>query len=249
MSLSNEYKRQFAWRAWPKIFDALPVLQGQTILDLGCGIGDQSAEIADRGARVIGIDMNEDLLREAQARSLGNAEFRRADLCTLSDLDVAADGLWCSFTAAYFPDLPSVLASWAKLLRPGAWVAMTEIDDLFGHEPLGTRNKELLEAYARDALAMKRYDFHMGRKLRGHLERSGFTVSRVLDLDDQELSFAGPARPEIIEAWRNRFERLKLLRDLCGPNFEQLKEEFLACLARADHRSKAKVYCCMATKC
>jgi hypothetical protein len=36
MSLAGEYKQQFGWRDWPTIFDALPSLQGQTVLDLGC---------------------------------------------------------------------------------------------------------------------------------------------------------------------------------------------------------------------
>jgi len=28
MNLANEYKRQFSWRAWPNILDALPLTQG-----------------------------------------------------------------------------------------------------------------------------------------------------------------------------------------------------------------------------
>jgi trans-aconitate methyltransferase len=93
MSLSTDYKRQYSWRPWLKIFDALPPLRGQTVLDLGCGVGNQAAELVARGARVIGVDMNEELLREAQSRQLPNAEFRRGDLRTSLDLGVAADGL------------------------------------------------------------------------------------------------------------------------------------------------------------
>jgi SAM-dependent methyltransferase len=248
MSLSNEYKRQFGWRSWPSIFDELPPLHGRTILDLGCGVGDQAAELVARGARVIGIDMNEELLSEAQSRQLPNAEFRIGDLPTLPDLGVAVHGLWCSFTAAYFPDLPAALASWASHLQPGAWVVLTEVDDLFGHEPLSARTKALFAGYARDALVAGRYDFHMGRKLRNYLEQTGFTVSKVLTLQDQELSFGGPARPEVADAWRTRFDRMTLLRNFCGTDFEQVREEFLGCLVRADHSSVAKVYCCIATK-
>lgn len=248
MSLSNEYKRQLRWRSWSSIFDALPPLHGRTILDLGCRVGDQAAEIVARGAQVIGIDVNEELLREAQSRQLPNAEFRIGDLRTSTDLGVAVDGLWCSFAAAYFPDLPAALASWASHLQPGGWVALTEVDDLFGHEPLSARTKTVLEGYALDALAAGRYDFHMGRKLRNHLEQSGFTVSKMLTLQDQELSFSGPARPEVVDAWRTRFDRMTLLRSFCGTSFEQVREEFLDCLMRADHCSVAKVYCCIATK-
>jgi len=119
MSLANDYKQQFQWRAWSTVFDALPSVRGQLVLDLGCGIGDQAAELVARGAHVIGIDLNDELLREARTRSLDHAEFRQCDLCALPDLGILAGGLWCSFAAAYFPDLPAALGSWSGYLRAG----------------------------------------------------------------------------------------------------------------------------------
>jgi SAM-dependent methyltransferase len=229
MSLSSDYKRQFGWRDWPSILNELPSLHGQTVIDLGCGVGDLAAELVARGARVIGCDMNEELLREARSRQL-------------------SDGLWCSFTAAYFTDLLPSLVAWARNLKSEGWIALTEIDDLFGHEPLSGRTKALLSAYAAEGFVAGRYDFHMGRKLKDYLERAAFTVSKALILQDQELSFSGPASPEVLDAWRARFNRMKLLRDFCGPNIDQVQEEFLGCLVRADHRSTAKVYCCIATR-
>ena len=248
MSLSSEYRSQRAWRPWARIFGELPPLAGSTILDLGCGPGDQAAELAARGARVIGIDASEELLREARARRLPGAEFRFADLRTWREPGLAADGIWSSFAAAYFTDFPAVLARWADHLRPGGWLAITEIDDLFGHEPLGERTKALLDAYDRDSLTAGRYDFHMGRKIRDCVERSGFAVSKTLALADEELAFGGPAPPEVVEAWRLRFARMKFLADFCGPEYERVRDDFLGCLARADHRSQARVICCIASK-
>lgn len=248
MNLAGEYKRQAPWRDWPRVFEALPPLRGLTVLDLGCAIGDQAAELAARGARVIGVDLNEELLREARARGLASAEFHVGDLRALPDLGVAADGIWCSFAAAYFPDLPRALASWRERLRPGGWIALTEVDDLFGHEPLGSRTRSLLEAYAREAFAAGRYDFHMGGKLRDHLERSGFTVTRDFTVGDRELAFSGPAHADVLEAWRARMDRMQLLRDFCGGEFEEARRDFLGCLERPDHRSVAKIRCCIATR-
>jgi SAM-dependent methyltransferase len=230
------------------VFEALPPLQGKTVLDLGCGVGDLAAEMVGRGARVIGVDLNEELLAAARGRGLAGAEFRKADLREPLDLEVGIDGLWGGFVAAYFPDLPAALSRWAAHLRPGGWVALTEIDDFFGHKPLAERTRELFDGYAREALAAGRYDFHMGRKLRGHLERAGFTVTKELTLADRELSFDGPADPEVVEAWRVRLEGMTLLRDFCGPDFEALRDDLLGCLARADHRSRATVRFCLATK-
>jgi SAM-dependent methyltransferase len=248
MDLASEYNRQFSWRSWPTILDALPALAGQTVLDLGCGPGDVAAALAARGARVLGVDLNEELLRAAGAQHVANVEFRKGDLRALPDLGVVADGLWSSFSAAYFPDLPAMLRVWGRCLREGGWVALTEVDDLFGHEPLGGRTRSLLAAYAGDALLAGHYDFHMGRKLRAHLELAGFTVSREMNVGDRELAFDGVAEPDVIEAWRRRFERMRLLQNFCGAEFGSLRDEFLACLGRADHRSLARVVCCIATR-
>ncbi len=248
MNLSDEYKRQFQWRPWAAIFDTLPRLEGQTVFDFGCGVGDLAAEFVTRGSRVIGVDRNEELLREARSRKLPNATFRTGDLRAVPDLGEWADGVWCSFTAAYFPELPETLVEWAKHLNPGGWIALTEIDDLFGHEPLSPQAKTLLDSYATAALEAKRYDFHMGRKLQNHLEQAGFKVLKNMTLEDQEFSFDGPARPEVVDAWRTRFDRMKLLEDFCKPNFAHVREAFLECLIRKDHSSAGKVFCSLAIK-
>ena len=248
MNLVDEYRGQFRWRAWPTILDALPPLEGRTVLDLGCGIGDLAAELAARGARVIGVDLQDELLAAARARDLPRVEFLQRDLRDLGDIDVEADGVWSSFAAAYMTDLAPVLARWGELLRPGGWIALTEVDDLFGHEPLGVRARELFEAYARDALAAGRYDFHMGRKLEEHASRAGFTVTRAFSVPDRELAFDGPAEPDVLAAWRRRFDWMSLLRGLWGAEFEPVRDDFLRGLADPAHRSRARGCCCIAVK-
>jgi SAM-dependent methyltransferase len=247
MTLADEYRNQFRWRAWPAIFGTLPAVSGSTVLDLGCGIGDQAAELAALGARVIGVDANEALLEVARSRSIPNVEFRQEDLRSFGPLEAAVNGVWCSFAAAYFPRLGELLHSWRQLLKPGGWIALTEIDDLFGHEPMDVEAKALLSAYTDAALAADRYDLRMGRKLRGHLEGSGFLVTTTLTLEDKELSFEGPADSQVLDAWAARLERMKSLREFCGARFEHVRGQLLSALAHREHHSTARVYCCVAT--
>jgi hypothetical protein len=195
MALIDEYKRQWAWRSWGPILDSLPPLEGRTVLDLGCAVGDQAAELAARGAHVVGIDADKGLLSAAQSRGIVGAEFHCADLCALPEMHVPADGIWCSFATAYFPDLAAVLASWTGALRAGGWIALTEIDDLFGHAPLSERTQALLDAFAEDALRAGRYDMRMGRKLAGHLERAGLVTSKISPSMTQSYRSTGPPRP------------------------------------------------------
>ena len=246
MGLAEDYKQQFGWRSWNQIFQKLPLAPGQIILDLGCGVGDQARELAARGANVIGVDMNQEFIDVARSRDLANCEFRCGDLRNLPELGMIVHGIWCSFTAAYLMDLPAVLKRWHRDLAPAGWIAITEIDNLFGHEPLGAQAKYLLDAYAQDAVAAHRYDFRMGAKLQEYLSESGYDVSHVLTLPDEELSFNGQAPPGVIDAWRTRFDRMKLLRDFCGSEFDDVRDEFLACLARTDHFSTARVVACIA---
>jgi SAM-dependent methyltransferase len=248
MSLADEYRLQLRWRPWKLILGELPLQPGQNVLDLGCGIGDQARELAARGCRVIGFDANQELVDTAMSQKLRNCEFRTCDLRNLPQIDTAADGIWSSFAAAYFTNLTEVLSQWAQLLKAGGWMAITEIDNLFGHEPLSVRTQSLLQAYVEDALNANRYDFRMGAKLEHYVTQAGFAVSRVLPLPDQELCFRGPAAPEVVVAWQKRFDRMTMLRNFCGSEFAKVREEFLFCITRPDHFSTAKVVSCIAMK-
>lgn len=229
-------------RAWQRMLGVLPPIQGQHILDLGCGAGEQAAQLSARGASVTGLDMNAALIQQAQSKQIPNARFVQADLRSPLPFQTLFDGLWCSFTAAYFPTFAPILQNWRKVLKPGAWAAFLEIDNLFGHEPLSPSTRAQFEAYARDALVSGRYDFCMGHKLAAYVEQSGFSILQTFTLGDPELAFDGPASPEILEAWQGRFERMKLFQDFCGASYKQLHDEFLHCLCGEEHRSIAKVY-------
>ena len=244
MNLSDEYQRQFALRSWSTVFSLLPPMAGQLVLDLGCGIGDQALELAARGARVVGIDANQELLAVARARGIAGAEFRAGDI---EDPDVeTVDGIWCSFAAAYVPNLGPMLSRWRRSLKPGGWVALTEVDHLFGHEPIQAKTREIFAAYAQDAFDKNRYDFHMGGKLRAHLEQAGYTVTCAQEVPDRELSFDGPADSEVVATWTARLDRMRSLRDFCGSDFDHLRDDFIGSLTRSDHRSSARVCCCIA---
>lgn len=244
MSLTAEYKRQFAWRDWRSALDRIPIQNGQKILDLGCGTGDISRELALRGARVVSIDASQELLDVAQKNCPQNCTFIRQDLRSIQLEPEKYDGLWCSFVAAYFTDLSKVFVNWAKLLKSKSWVCVTDIDDLLGHEPLDSHYKSKINDFYNDALLKGSYDFCVGRKLENILEKSGFSVTSFY-LEDKELSFNGPASSEILQAWSNRFKRMEGLKLFLGPVFQNYKTEFLKTIAHSNHRSNCKVICCI----
>ena len=248
MDLVAYYKQQLRWRDWARAIGALPDIAGQVVLDLGCGIGDQAELLVARGAKVRGFDANGEVVAAASSRGLGDAEFEQADLRALPGIGAPVDGIWCSFAAAYFPRLGPVLSSWAEYLREGGWIALTEVDDFFGHTPLGRRAAERFEAYAYEALQAGRYDFSMGRRLEEVLTGAGFIIEKAFSLPDSELSFDGPAAPDVLAAWRTRLDGMRLFQDFCGAQYAAIRDEFLACLAASEHKSQARVQFVLARK-
>ncbi|MFD3004024.1 class I SAM-dependent methyltransferase, partial [Pontibacter toksunensis] len=79
--ISQEYKRQSAWRNWNSYVSKLPILPSDLVLDLGCGTGDFSVLLADRASRVIGIDLNKDILEFATKENYRpNVQYLCSDL-------------------------------------------------------------------------------------------------------------------------------------------------------------------------
>jgi ubiquinone/menaquinone biosynthesis C-methylase UbiE len=241
MSLVEEYRRQFGWRDWEGALSLCPLVPGQAVLDLGCGSGDVSGLLAARGLSVTGVDGNEELVAAAREQYPA-CRFEQQDLRQLNLPPNSFDGMWCSFTAAYFTDFRETLARWCSLLKEQAWVCVIEMDDLLGHEPLSATTHERIAAFYAEARAAQRYDFRAGAALPLAIESAGFQ-STAIELADQELAFDGPAIPEVLEAWRARLARMGGLRNFLGTEFPAFEDEFLKCLSARDHRSRCRVVC------
>lgn len=195
LSLVEQYERQERWRRWDEALALVPLRRGQRVLDLGCGVGQVASRLSQLGAEVIGVDANEDLLRAARVR-YPDIRFEKLDLNELTPASFGqAGGLWASFVPAYFPDLESTLRRWRACLVSGGWLAMVEIDDLFGHEPLPARFMSELRKYYEEAGSAGRYDFESGRRLAGAARAIGFEIlhERVLE-DDDSASMGLPRR-------------------------------------------------------
>jgi SAM-dependent methyltransferase len=99
---------------------ALDFCEGKAVLDAGCGVGYGTALLAERAARVVGVDRDEGAILYARRRYRSpNVEFRRGDLVDL-DLPDASFDVVCSFEAIeHVSDVDSYLAQMRRVLRPG----------------------------------------------------------------------------------------------------------------------------------
>lgn len=111
-------------RFWNRL-GGQPDLQGKKVLDLGCGHGRLCINMAQAGAaRVVGVDLNERLIRFAQQNlQLNYPELaeRVAFYCiNIAHLNKGDFNLMTSKdTFEHVMDLPAVLAEMHKRLKPG----------------------------------------------------------------------------------------------------------------------------------
>jgi SAM-dependent methyltransferase len=99
-------------------------IRGRTVLDFGCGLGEQVVELAGRGAaHVIGLDINQELLQRA-ARNVAAAGV--AGKCTLVSTPPRQADLVLSLDCfEHFGDPAGVLRTMASMLQPGGevWIS------------------------------------------------------------------------------------------------------------------------------
>ena len=95
--------------------DLLDPQPGEAILDVGCGEGALTQKIAERGARVVGIDNSPEMIAAAQARGL---DAQLADVASMG-FDRAFDAVFSNATLHWVLDKDAAARSIWFAIRPG----------------------------------------------------------------------------------------------------------------------------------
>jgi SAM-dependent methyltransferase len=92
-------------------------LSAQRVLDVGCGTGRLAIALADRGARVWGVDPSEEMLAQARANSEGRVQFKQASAEALPFKDGWFDrGVFR--LVIHLVERPRAFAETARVLAP-----------------------------------------------------------------------------------------------------------------------------------
>jgi ubiquinone/menaquinone biosynthesis C-methylase UbiE len=116
------------------IMEQLAVKIGATILDIGCGTGQDALDLAQAvgpHGRVIGIDSSETMLQGARARAAQAqlpVEYVRASATQLPFADASFDGCQASRVLGHLRDPKLAVAEMVRVVRPGARVVVADGD-------------------------------------------------------------------------------------------------------------------------
>jgi SAM-dependent methyltransferase len=112
--------------------ERLDVRPGQLVLDAGCGEGRHCFGMLERGARVIGLDLDFASLRDASKRLRGRAaelgslgEMNQGDAFRLPYRDATFDRVICSEVMEHVHDFKGAARELARVTKPGGKVAVT----------------------------------------------------------------------------------------------------------------------------
>jgi ubiquinone/menaquinone biosynthesis C-methylase UbiE len=116
----GQLQREAVWRRIETLFHP-----GQSVLDLGCGTGEDALRLMRAGVRVRGIDASGEMVRIARDRGV-NALTLPIEDCGL--LDERFDAVLSNFGALNcVEDIEGLRQPLARLVRPGGYLAICVI--------------------------------------------------------------------------------------------------------------------------
>lgn len=187
---------------------SLPIAAGARILDIGCGYGASSLELASlRPAIVTGVDVDGEVLdvARAAAQALDRREalpagssvhFEAASAYGLPVPDGSMDVVFSRFVFQHLDDPAAAAAEMFRVLRPGGLACVVDVDDgLSVSEPPPSAAFTRLAAALRAAQGGYGGDRRIGRRLAGLLDFHGLTPGTVLVLPQAAYHRPGPGDP------------------------------------------------------
>ena len=116
-----------------RYLSSLNLSPGRSLLDVACGSGGPALRIAAKtGCSIVGIDLHDKAVATAKSlvsqRGLaGVCEFQIADAAgPLPFPDTRFDAITCIDAINHLPDRPRVISEWARLLKPGGRLLLTD---------------------------------------------------------------------------------------------------------------------------
>jgi SAM-dependent methyltransferase len=159
------------------LLDIVGVPEGARCLDLGCGGGDVTFELARRAGpagSAVGIDLDEELLalarREAAERHM-NVTFRSQEIDEFSD--AGFDVAFARMLLSHVRDPAAIVGGMVEAVRPGALVILHDVHFAGCFTEPACDAYDLWVAWFKEAVRLAHGDLDIGPRLPGMLRAAG----------------------------------------------------------------------------
>jgi SAM-dependent methyltransferase len=194
-----ESDHAFVWKYGADLLPLLNPQPGERILDLGCGTGRLTAEIAATGAETLGIDSSLDMIGQAR-QNYPKLKFQLADARTFTTAE-PFDAIFSNAALHWIREARAAVQTIYRALKPGGRLVAE-----FGGKGNNAKVIEALkEAGASDPLLT--FYFPAIGEYAGILESEGFEV-RFATLFDRPTELEDPVRG--LEQWLLMFQQKAL---------------------------------------
>jgi len=110
-------RHSFVWKAGAALLDLLDPRPGERILDVGCGTGHLTAQIAERGAEVLGLDASVSMVAQAR-QNFPKLKFQLADARKF-EVDAPFDAVFSNAALHWVREADDAITCMARALKPG----------------------------------------------------------------------------------------------------------------------------------
>lgn len=160
----------FVTMTFKNIINNMLEIDGKVALDVACGTGMYTRNIARKASKVYGIDISEGMLKTAlkysKLHGLNNIIFARASADNLPFKDNFFDGVSCCCALHLFNDLNRSLGEMNRVLNEGGKLAcLTYLRRGFW------KNKDIYEIFLKE----RNIHFFKLNELKKYLENAGFS--------------------------------------------------------------------------
>lgn len=110
-------RHSFVWKKVGDLIDLLDPRPGERVLDLGCGTGHLTSQIAARSAEAVGLDGSASMIAQAR-QNYPKLKFVLADARKFT-FDEPFDAVFSNAALHWIPEADAVVAGVARALKPG----------------------------------------------------------------------------------------------------------------------------------